>query len=572
MKPLPRLFVSYTGRDKEWAEWLAYRIEDGGSYSAVLQEWDFVPGENYVQRMNDAVQTSVLVVLVMSEAYFRSACCRDEWTAALVGDRTGGGAILPVRVEDCEIPALLRARVYVDLVETTEAEAADRLARGVDWAVRRARSRCGDRVAFPGGHVAVQGRFEADGVAFEREIVRIVAARKRLRDPATLTDVATRVEAILAGLVDADNLGSPRKAALADAVDEIVGWLVDASREAATLLRLRARLRGLRGRWPGAVEDLQRHADLTGTRDPAVMLEAGTHLMTLGGYGEADRLLAETAKAATDFEVGSRARELRIWIGDYRGRHLQAARDAAGLLADLDRAGAGPDRAAGTRHRMARALFAASAAGVFDRDAAERAFEQMSRAAEQSDNPYNAFWMYRIAEALGRRDRDLLWDRAQEEMGELGEPARGHILLVASMRHARRESRLAQRACLREALDLWSVHPYPKGAFDASLRLGALLADTAVSRSDRLEAVRVLRLAERIAENLGLPERDLAGRRLEAAADGLSHSVGCLRERSDELLREGGLAVLLSPRTFRMPGDVDGSSPDGCRSVRRTDL
>jgi TIR domain len=557
MGSLPCLFVSYTAQDKEWAEWLAYRIEDGGLYRALLQEWDFVPGENYVQRMNDAVQTSLLVVLVMSEAYFRSACCRDEWTAALVGDRTGGGRILPVRVEDCEIPALLRPRVYVDLVETTETEAADRLARGIDWSVRRAGSRSRDRVAFPGEHVVVQGRFEADGVAFEREIVRIVAAKKRLTDPATLTDVATRVEAILASLVGSQNLGSPRKAALADAVDEIVGWLVSESREAATLLRLRARLRSLRGRWPGAVDDLQRYADTTDTPDPTLMLEAGTHLMTLGSYGEANRLLAET-KAATDFEVRSRARELRIWIEDYQGRHLEAARGAAGLLHDLDRAGAGPDRAAGTRHRMARALFAASTAGVFDRDAAERAFEQMDRAAAESDNPFNAFWMYRIAEALGRRDRHLLWDRAQEAMGELSEPARGHILLVASMRHARTESRLAQRHCLREALELWSKHPYPKGAFDASLRLGTLLTDMAVTRSDRLEAVRVLRLAECIAKNLGLPERDLAGRRLEAAADRLSYTGEYLRERSDELIRESDLATLLSPRTFRMPGDVRG--------------
>ncbi len=555
MEPLPCLFVSYTDRDKEWAEWLAYKIEEGGLYRAVLQDWDFVPGANYVQRVNDAVQASLLVILVMSEAYFRSACCRDEWTAALVKDRAGSGKVLPVRVEECEIPALLGTRAYVDLVDTTETEAADRLERSIDWAVRRAGSRSRDRVAFPGERAVVTSRFEPDGVAFEQEVVRIVATKKRLRDPATLAEVARRVEAILASLVGTQNFGSPRKAALADAVDEIVGWLLDESREAVPLLPLRARLRSLRGQGAGAVDDLQRHTDMTGRLDPAVMLEAGTHLMTLGSYGEANRLLAETANAAADFEVSSRARELQIWIKDYQGRHMESVHSAAALLRDIDRAGVGPGEAANTRHRMARALFAASVTGVFDRAAAERAFEQMSRAAAEADNPFNEFWMYRIAEALGRRDRQILWDRAEEAMGDLGESAQGHLFLAASMRYARQERRLAQRHALRQALDLWAKYPYPKGAFDASFRLGTLLTDMAVTRSDRLEAVRMLRLAERIAQNLGLPERDIAGRRLEAAAGRLLYTAEHLRKWSDELLRDSFPAVFLRPQTFRVPGD-----------------
>jgi hypothetical protein len=36
-------FISYSGHDKQWAEWIAWTLEEAG-YTVVLQEWDFRPG------------------------------------------------------------------------------------------------------------------------------------------------------------------------------------------------------------------------------------------------------------------------------------------------------------------------------------------------------------------------------------------------------------------------------------------------------------------------------------------------------------------------------------------------
>jgi TIR domain len=35
-------FVSYTAADQEWAEWIAWQLEEAG-YRTVLQAWDFRP-------------------------------------------------------------------------------------------------------------------------------------------------------------------------------------------------------------------------------------------------------------------------------------------------------------------------------------------------------------------------------------------------------------------------------------------------------------------------------------------------------------------------------------------------
>jgi hypothetical protein len=38
-------FVSYNRADRDWAEWIAWQLEEAG-YSVVIQDWDFRPGEN----------------------------------------------------------------------------------------------------------------------------------------------------------------------------------------------------------------------------------------------------------------------------------------------------------------------------------------------------------------------------------------------------------------------------------------------------------------------------------------------------------------------------------------------
>ena len=64
-------FISYTGADQAWAEWIAETLEQA-DYVTVLQAWDFRPGENFIQRMNEALAEAERVLAVWSPAYFAS--------------------------------------------------------------------------------------------------------------------------------------------------------------------------------------------------------------------------------------------------------------------------------------------------------------------------------------------------------------------------------------------------------------------------------------------------------------------------------------------------------------------
>jgi hypothetical protein len=123
-------FIGYTGADQAWAEWIAETLERAG-HSTVLQTWDFRPGENFIERMNEALVDAERVVAVLSPAYFRSEYARDEWTTALVRDRGEADRLLPVRVAPAELPPLLANRIYIDLVGVEEPLAAERLIAGV---------------------------------------------------------------------------------------------------------------------------------------------------------------------------------------------------------------------------------------------------------------------------------------------------------------------------------------------------------------------------------------------------------------------------------------------------------
>jgi len=123
----PDFFISYTGKDEPWAEWIAWQLKEAG-YTTLLQAWDFGPGSDFVQKMQEAVTSAKRTLAVLSPAYFESKFGEAEWHAVFAADPLGEqGLLVPVRVRDVKPPGLLKTRVYIDLVGLDEAGAKQRL-------------------------------------------------------------------------------------------------------------------------------------------------------------------------------------------------------------------------------------------------------------------------------------------------------------------------------------------------------------------------------------------------------------------------------------------------------------
>ena len=140
-------FVSYNKNDADWAEWIAWQLEDAG-YSTHLMAWDFRPGTNFVCGMQKGATIADRTIAVLSPDYLASRFTKPEWQAAFAQDPTGEkGILLPVKVRECKPEGLLGPIVYIDLVDKKTAEAKKILLAGVK--LKRAKPKTAPQ--FPGG-------------------------------------------------------------------------------------------------------------------------------------------------------------------------------------------------------------------------------------------------------------------------------------------------------------------------------------------------------------------------------------------------------------------------------------
>src|SRR6185437_6144712 len=97
--------------DAAWAEWIAWVLEEDG-HRVLIQAWDFVAGDNWVQRMREGVAGAARTVAILSTDYLESEFGTAEWEAAWRADPLGARRkLLTVKVADCEWPDLLASVV-----------------------------------------------------------------------------------------------------------------------------------------------------------------------------------------------------------------------------------------------------------------------------------------------------------------------------------------------------------------------------------------------------------------------------------------------------------------------------
>jgi hypothetical protein len=130
-------FISYTAVDRQWAEWIAWELEEAG-YATILQAWDFTPGSHFVTAIHLATQITERTIAVLSRAYLESAYSEQEWQAAWADDPSGvERKLLVLRIEDCPRPGLLGQVVSEDLFGVGKELARTRLLAAVQEGRRK---------------------------------------------------------------------------------------------------------------------------------------------------------------------------------------------------------------------------------------------------------------------------------------------------------------------------------------------------------------------------------------------------------------------------------------------------
>jgi tetratricopeptide (TPR) repeat protein len=141
-------FISYNKADRQWAEWVAWQLEEQG-YTTIVQAWDFRPGSNFVLEMQKATGEASRTIAILSPDYLVAENTQPEWAAAFAKDPTGQDrTFVPVRVRECTLAGMLVPIVHINLVGVNdETHARQLLLDGI----LRGRAKPTSPPTFPGG-------------------------------------------------------------------------------------------------------------------------------------------------------------------------------------------------------------------------------------------------------------------------------------------------------------------------------------------------------------------------------------------------------------------------------------
>ncbi len=108
------IFISYSHADKAFVNKLASNLVKHDAHVWV-DTWELNVGDSILNRAQEAIRDSSALLIVLSKASVASEWCKKELSAGLMRELDEKRVVvLPVLVEDCEIPVFLREKMYAD--------------------------------------------------------------------------------------------------------------------------------------------------------------------------------------------------------------------------------------------------------------------------------------------------------------------------------------------------------------------------------------------------------------------------------------------------------------------------
>lgn len=111
---MAKLFLSYSSTDKDFVRTLAADLRELG-HQPWLDEWEIRVGDSIPSKIEQGISDADYVVIILTERALRSNWVEREWKSKYWQEvQTQQISVLPVLLEDCELPALLASKRYAD--------------------------------------------------------------------------------------------------------------------------------------------------------------------------------------------------------------------------------------------------------------------------------------------------------------------------------------------------------------------------------------------------------------------------------------------------------------------------
>ena len=121
------IFISHTHVDKVIVEPIAIKLgEIFGNDKVFYDSWSIQPGDGIIDMMNSGLENCKYFFFFVSKNSLQSKMVSLEWQNALLKSTKGDVKIIPVKLDDCLMPAILLQSLYIDV-----------FGQGLDVAVRQ---------------------------------------------------------------------------------------------------------------------------------------------------------------------------------------------------------------------------------------------------------------------------------------------------------------------------------------------------------------------------------------------------------------------------------------------------
>ena len=116
MKESPKIFLSHASEDKgRFVIDFAKKLRSKG-VDAWLDKWEMGPGDSLVDKIfEEGIKEAEAIIVVISKNSVDKAWVREEINAAFVKRINHGSKLIPVVIDECEIPECLKSIVWINI-------------------------------------------------------------------------------------------------------------------------------------------------------------------------------------------------------------------------------------------------------------------------------------------------------------------------------------------------------------------------------------------------------------------------------------------------------------------------
>lgn len=110
------IFISYNHNDKDIVEpILSVLVKSYGKENIFFDSWAILPGDGIIEKMNEGLTKCDVFFFFVSFNSLKSEMVKLEWQNALMKKSTKKIKFVPIKLDNCDMPAILMQTCYIDL-------------------------------------------------------------------------------------------------------------------------------------------------------------------------------------------------------------------------------------------------------------------------------------------------------------------------------------------------------------------------------------------------------------------------------------------------------------------------